>query len=237
VNQLFDFITRALSVPSALAYGAALLWGLASVVLSPCHLASIPLVIGYVNSGRKPSMGRALLLSSLFAVGILATLGILGVIAGLLGTLAGNVGVVPQLVVSLLLVVSGLWLMDVPPFSRFSIGFPRGAQRRGVIGALVLGLVYGVVLGPCSFAFLAPMVGIAFSAGSASWMFGASLMAVYALGHCGAIQAAGTLGDRLCFLLENKGWQGAAAWVKRACGLAVAGAGILQALRALGMGV
>jgi cytochrome c-type biogenesis protein len=182
-------------------------------------------------------MGRALLLSSLFAVGILVTLGALGVIAGLLGTLAGNVGMVPQLIVSLLLVVSGLWLMDVPPFSRFSIGFMRGTQGRGALGALVLGLAYGVILGPCSFAFLAPMVGIAFSAGSAAWMFGASLMAAYALGHCGAIVAAGTLGDRLRFLLEGKGWQTAAAWVKRTCGFLVVAAGIIQALRAFGVGI
>jgi cytochrome c-type biogenesis protein len=182
-------------------------------------------------------MGRALLLSSMFAVGILVTLGALGVIAGLLGTLAGNVGVVPRLIVSLLLVVSGLWLMDVPPFSRFSIGAMQGTKGRGAIGALVLGLAFGVVLGPCSFAFLAPMVGIAFTAGSASLMFGASLMAVYALGHCGAIVMAGTLGDRLRFLLENKGWGTTATWVKRACGLAVVAAGIIQALRASGVNV
>jgi len=105
------------------------------------------------------------------------------------------------------------------------------------VGALLPCLLYGVILGPCSFAFLAPMIGISFSAGSASWTFGASLMAVFALGHCGTIVAAGTAGDRVRFLLEKKGLATAALWVKRACGLIVAGAGLLEALRAFGVNI
>ena len=237
MTQLFSSLTQALSAPSAVAYGAALLWGVASILLSPCHLGSIPLIIGYINAGRKPSSGRALLLSSAFAIGILLTLGALGVAAGLLGTLAGTVGAVPRVVVSLLLVASGLWLMDVPPFSRIQIGLKQGKKGGGAWGALLLGLLYGLILGPCSFAFLAPMIGIAFSAGSSSWAFGASLMAVFAVGHCGTIVAAGTAGDRIRFLLEKKGFTAAAIWVKRACGLIVAGAGLLQALRAFGVSV
>lgn len=237
MTQFFSALTRALSTPSAIAFGAAFAWGVASILLSPCHLGSIPLIIGYINAGKRPSTGRALLLSSAFAIGILLTLGALGVAAGLLGTLAGSIGTAPRIVVSVLLVASGLWLMDVPPFSRIQIGVKQGRKGGGVWGALLLGLLYGLILGPCSFAFLAPMIGIAFSAGSASWAFGASLMAVFALGHCGTIIAAGTAGDRVRFLLEKKGLATAAVWVKRACGLLVAGAGLLEALRAFGAGI
>jgi cytochrome c-type biogenesis protein len=237
VTQLFSALARALSTPSGIAFCAAFAWGIASILLSPCHLGSIPLIIGYINAGRKPSSSRALVLSSAFAIGILVTLAALGVAAGLLGTLAGNIGTAPRIIVSLLLVASGLWLMDVPPFSRIQIGVKQGRRGGGAWGALLLGLLYGVILGPCSFAFLAPMIGIAFSAGSASWTFGASLMAVFALGHCGTIVAAGTAGDRVRFLLEKKGLATAALWVKRACGLIVAGAGLLQALRAFGMNI
>jgi cytochrome c-type biogenesis protein len=127
--------------------------------------------------------------------------------------------------------------MDVPPFSRIQIGLKQGKKGGGAWGALLLGLLYGLILGPCSFAFLAPMIGIAFSAGSSSWAFGASLMAVFAVGHCGTIVAAGTAGDRIRFLLEKKGFTAAAIWVKRACGLIVAGAGLLQALRAFGVSI
>jgi len=237
VTQLFSFLTHALSIPSIIAYSAALAWGVASIVLSPCHLGSIPLIIGYINAGKRPSSGRALLLSSAFAIGILVTLAALGVVAGLLGTLAGNIGTAPRIIVSLLLVASGLWLMDVPPFSRIQIGVGQRRNAGGALGALTLGLLYGLILGPCSFAFLAPMIGIAFSAGSSSWAFGASLMAVFAIGHCGTIVAAGTAGDRVRFLLEKKGLATAATWAKRACGLVVVGAGLLEALRAFAVSI
>ncbi len=232
---LLSALTQALSTPSVLAFGAAVAWGVASIILSPCHLGSIPLVIGYVNAGRKPSTGRALLLSSAFALGILVTLAALGAAAALLGTLAGSVGTVPRVIVSLLLLASGLWLMDVPPFSRISIGVRRQKSGQGAWGALVLGLLFGVILGPCSFAFLAPMIGIAFAAGGQSWGYGAALMSAFALGHCGTIAAAGTAGDRLRFLLEKKGLAAAGLWVKRACGLIVVGVAIVQGLRAFGV--
>jgi cytochrome c-type biogenesis protein len=234
MNGFVEAITRALSTPSALAFGAALAWGIASIILSPCHLGSIPLVVGYVNAGSKPSAGRALLLSGSFSLGILLTLAALGLAAALLGTLAGSIGAAPRVVVSALLVASGLWLMDVPPLSRISLGARQRTTGQGAGGAFVLGLVYGVILGPCSFAFLAPMIGIAFAAGTRQWGYGAGLMAVYALGHCSTIAAAGTAGDRIRYLLERKGLATAGTWVKRACGLVVVGVAVVQALRAFG---
>lgn len=237
MNAIVEGLTRALAGPSALAFAAALAWGIASILLSPCHLGSIPLVIGYVNSGAKPSSARALLLSSAFALGILVTLAALGAAAAGLGTLAGDVGAAPRIVVSVLLVVSGLWLLEVPPLSRIGFGIRTGTSARGAGGALLLGLLYGVILGPCSFAFLSPMIGIAFAAGAASWGYGAALMAAFALGHCGTIAAAGTAGDRIRFLLERRGLAVAGTWVKRACAVAVIGIGVIQGLRALGVKV
>lgn len=237
MSELLSTLSRALTVPSAPAVGAAVAWGIASIVLSPCHLGTIPLVIGYVNAGSRPSAGRAFLLSGAFALGVLATLAALGAAAALFGTLVGRVGTAPLVVVSILLVASGLWLMDVPPFTRIGLGARARGTGRGAWGALVLGLVSGVALGPCSFAFLAPVLGVAFAAGSRSWVYGLGLMAAFAAGHCGTIAAAGTAGDRLVALLQRKGLATAGLWIKRACGLAVVGAGIVQALRAFGVAV
>ncbi len=64
---------NAFAASAALALPAAFLWGVLSVVLSPCHLSSIPLVVAYMNGGTAfPTGRRALGISTSFAVGILA---------------------------------------------------------------------------------------------------------------------------------------------------------------------
>jgi len=228
IDSLVGAVSTALSRPGALSFGAAFLWGSMSVLLSPCHLGSIPLIIGFINDGEKPSRRRAFRLSLHFAVGLLATLALLGLVAALAGTLFGRVGVLPRVLIAVFLVFCGLWLMDVPPLSRITITTKAAPARRGASGALVLGLVYGVILGPCSFAFLAPMIGIVFSAGGGNLAFGAGLMAAFAFGHCAAIVAAGTFGDAVRAFLARRGSGIAATWFKRACGAAVVIAGIAQ---------
>jgi cytochrome c-type biogenesis protein len=209
-------------------YGAALLWGLMSVALSPCHLGSIPLIVGFINNGEKASRRRAFLLSLLFALGLLVTLGAMGAAAAIAGTLFGKIGTVPKIAVAVFLILCGLWLMDVPPLSRIGLSAKVAPTRRGALGALGLGLVYGVILGPCSFAFLAPMIGIAFSAGGSDIGFGIGLMASFAIGHCAAIVAAGTFGDAIRAMLARRGTGSAATWFKRGCGVLVVAAGAVQ---------
>ncbi len=216
--------------PDLVSFGAAVLWGLMSVFLSPCHLGSIPLIVGFINNGEKASRARAFLLSLLFAVGLLATLGAMGAAAAIAGTLFGKIGTVPKVAVAVFLILCGFWLMDVPPLSRIGLSSKVVPTRRGAFGALGLGLVYGLILGPCSFAFLAPMIGIAFSAGSSDLGFGIGLMAAFALGHCSAIVTAGTFGDAVRAMLARRGSGAAATWFKRACGAIVVVAGAIQVI-------
>jgi cytochrome c-type biogenesis protein len=228
IDSIVGSVSSALAHPGLASYGAALLWGLMSVFLSPCHLGSIPLIVGYINNGEKASRRRAFALSLLFALGLLATLGALGAIAAIAGTLLGRIGTVPKVVVAIFLILCGLWLMDVPPLSRIGLSAKVAPTRRGAVGALGLGLVYGLILGPCSFAFLAPMIGIAFGAGGGDLGFGIGLMAAFALGHCSAIVAAGTFGDAVRVMLSRRGSGKAATWFKRACGALVVVAGVVQ---------
>jgi len=228
MDAFVGVVSSALSRPGILSFGAAILWGLMSVLLSPCHLGSIPLIVGFINNGEKASRRRAFLLSLLFALGLLVTLGAMGLAAALAGTLFGRVAVLPRVMVALFLMLCGLWLMDVPPLSRIAFSTKAMPTRRGASGALVLGLIYGVILGPCSFAFLAPMIGLVFSTGSSDLGFGIGLMAAFALGHCAAIVAAGTFGDAVRAFLARRGSGRAATWFKRACGAVVVVAGALQ---------
>ena len=229
IDSVVDSISAAFATPSAIAFGAAALWGLLSVLLSPCHLGSIPLIVAYINNGARPNRRRAFGYSFLFAVGLLFTLAVIGVVTSLAGRLMGDVGPAARAIVAIFLILCGLWLMDVPPFSRIMPSFSvRQGGPRGTVGALFLGLVYGVILGPCSFAFLAPMLGFVFSAGTQEVAYGAFLMAFFALGHTMAIVAAGGFGDFVGAMLRKKGTGVAATWFKRLLGCVVVLAGVLQ---------
>lgn len=229
IDSVVASINSAFATPSVLAFGAAALWGILSVLLSPCHLGAIPLIVAYINNGERPDRRRAFGYSFLFAMGLLVTLAVIGFVTSLAGRLLGDVGPATRIIVAMFLVLCGLWLMDVPPFSRLTPSFSvKQGGRRGPLGALILGLVYGVILGPCSFAFLAPMLGFVFAAGSREVAYGASLMAFYAVGHILVIVAAGGFGDFVGALLGKKGTGVAAIWFKRLLGAIVAVAGALQ---------
>ena len=86
--------------------------------------------------------------------------------------------------------VVGLNLLGVLPLPSFG-ATPGAPRRRGALGALLLGLVFGAALGPCTFAFMAPLLGIALHAGSSDAAFGVLLVALFGIGHAGAIAFAG----------------------------------------------
>jgi len=229
IDSIVASISSTFASPSALAFGAAALWGLLSVLLSPCHLGAVPLIVAYINNGKHPDRRTAFGYSFLFAMGLLVTLALIGVATSLAGRIMGDVGPVVRIIIAAFLIFCGLWLMDIPPLARLTPSFSvKQDSRRGPQGALILGLVYGVILGPCTFAFLAPMLGLVFAAGAYEVAYGASLMFFYAVGHTIAIVAAGPLGDLVGALLRSKGTGIAAIWFKRFLGALVVFAGVLQ---------
>lgn len=230
ITAMVAAISAAMSTPSAWAFGAALSWGILSVLLSPCHLGAVPLIVGYINEGRRPARRKAFEYSLMFALGLLVTLALVGVLTSAAGRLLGDIGTVPRTIAAAFLVLCGFWLMDLPPFNRITVSAQPGRRKRGYAGAFVLGLLYGVLLGPCSFAFLAPMLGFVFTASREQVAFGASLMLVYAVGHTAAVTAAGTFGDYIGSLLSRREAGSLTLWFKRFLGAIVVVAGISQFL-------
>ncbi|HSL41372.1 MAG TPA: cytochrome c biogenesis protein CcdA, partial [Desulforhopalus sp.] len=136
------------------------LWGAVSILFSPCHLASIPLIIGYVGGQQGDSQGRkASLYALLFTTGLFITIALIGIICSLLGRMLGDVGPYWTILVGILLIWVALDMFGVTGCS-MSGGLMARLRLKGLTGALVLGLAYGILSGSCTFGFIAPILAL-----------------------------------------------------------------------------
>ena len=85
MERLFSTLESAVGGVPAIALGAAFVWGVLSIVLSPCHLASIPLIVGFISDQGKLTTRRAFGIASLFAAGILVTIALIGAVTAQAG--------------------------------------------------------------------------------------------------------------------------------------------------------
>ncbi len=225
MTEILSTFGRVFADAGAWAIPAALVWGALSVFLSPCHLSSIPLIVAYMNGdGDLPATRRGAALSASFALGTVGSIAAVGAVTVLAGRIAGDVGRTGSYLLAVVFFAMGLNLIGVLPLPSWP--GPTTSTRRGVRGALVLGLVFGAALGPCTFAFMAPLLGVAFTAGHHSAGYGATLVALYALGHAGAIVVAGTSAQLAQRWLSWKAGARATGLLRRVAGSAVLAGGL-----------
>jgi cytochrome c-type biogenesis protein len=220
IQQLFEQLNTAMSASVGLALLAAFVWGVLSILLSPCHLASIPLVVGFVNGQGKVTTGRAFALAGLFSLGILITIAALGAVTAAAGRIAGDVGGWAYYAVAVIFLVVGLHLLDVIPMP-LSGPAHVSVKRKGLWAALLLGLIFGVALGPCTFAYMAPVLGVTFNVGAEQPVFAGSLLLLYGVGHCSIIVAAGSASGWVQRYLNWNQQSGTVVWLRRVCGVGV----------------
>lgn len=231
LDELFTWLTLAMGEGSGIALVAAVGWGVVSIILSPCHLSSIPLVIGYISSQGKDGVKRPFRLSLVFAIGILITIGLIGAITAAAGRMMGDVGIWGNLIVAGVFFVVGLYLMDVIRLSWGGI-VPQGSVARGWKGALLLGLIFGIGLGPCTFAFMAPVLGVAFSVAGTDLALAIALVGAFGAGHCAVIAGAGGAAGTVQKYLNWTGESAGATWLKRGAGVLVILAGVYYVVSA-----
>jgi cytochrome c-type biogenesis protein len=226
--NLFTTLSQFMEQSFWFAATGAFIWGILSILLSPCHLSSIPLVIGVIVGQQDRSIGRAFKLSLVFSLGILVSVAIIGGITASLGRLMGDVGRTGNILIAILFIIVGLYLMDIIPLNWSFI--PHLNKSGGYRAALLLGLLFGVALGPCTFAFIAPVLGIIFKTAQTSYAGALLLVAAFAAGHCGVIVLAGTLTGKVQSWLNWTQRNKSVLVLKRICGALVALAGVYYLL-------
>lgn len=205
MDQFFLAINSWMSQGLLLGGLGCFLWGMVSVLFSPCHLASIPLIIGYVGGQKQLIEGRkATLYAVIFTTGLFITIAAIGVVCSLLGRMLGDIGPYWTIVVGLLLIWVALDMLGVAKCS-----LPGGLLSRltikGLSGAFILGLAYGVLSGSCTFGFIAPILAIV--AIQTRIFTGVVFIVLFAIGHCIPIAVAGSSTAMIKRMLANNGWQ------------------------------
>ena len=223
--QIFDYFYEAMYSSAGLAIFASFAWGVFSILLSPCHLSSIPLVVGFVGSQSEVSSKKAFHISLVFSVGILITIALIGLITASLGRMMGDIGNIGNYLVALIFFIVGLYLLDVVRLDWNTFGI-KPIKLQGLPAAFVLGLLFGLALGPCTFAYMAPVLGIVFQTAQTNYFLAIVFLAAFGVGHCSVIVGAGTLTGRIQKYLNWTEESKAVLWLKRICGILVIAGGI-----------
>lgn len=216
--SFLDNIEQIITLYPLIAFGAVFLAGVLSSA-SPCVLATIPLVVGFVGGYSDGDRGRAFRYSLVFVLGLSLTFTAFGAAAGLLGTMFGTLGGPWYLIAGMVALVMGGQLMGL-----YEVHLPVGRDYRpkqgGIIGAFLLGLFFGLVSSPCATPVLVVLLTLV--AGKGQVLYGIALLFSYALGHCLLMLFAGTFTGFVEGFIKARGVVNFSLWAKRVSGLVVA---------------
>ncbi len=220
LGSFFVTVNQWISEGHVLAAAGSFVWGAVSVLFSPCHLASIPLIVAYVGGQDEPLRPRqAAWYAGAFSLGLFITIAVVGLICVLLGRMLGDVGVFFPVLVGVVLIWVAMGMLGVGSCS-MSGNMLQRVKVRGIPGAFILGLAYGVLSGTCTFGFIAPILAVI----TVHNQFAAGLFYIilFAIGHCIPIAMAGSSTALVRRLLQSGGWQGTGIWFRKGAGLVIA---------------
>ncbi len=216
MDQLFLTINHWIVSGTEYAALGCFLWGIVSVAFSPCHMASIPLIIGYVGGQEAMVDSRkGSVYAVLFTLGLFITIAIIGIICAWLGMMMGDIGSWWSIPVGLILIWVSLDMLGVAQCSMTGSLMSR-FRLQGFMGAFILGLAYGILSGSCTFGFIAPILAIITMQDQMTT--GIMLILLFGLGHCLPIVIAGSSTSLVRKMLENGRWQNSGILFRRFAG-------------------
>ena len=223
MDSLFLLVNEWIASGTAIAAFGCFVWGMISVLFSPCHLASIPLVVAYVGGQDQIVKGRqAVFYAVLFSTGLFLTITLVGIVCALLGRMLGDVGPYWTIAVGAVLLWVSVDMLGIASCPMPS-GFMNRVRVRGALGAFVLGLTYGVLSGSCTFGFIAPILAIITV--QKQVLAGVLLILLFAVGHCLPIAVAGSSTALVKRLLASASFSQGSPWFRKGAGVVIAGLG------------
>jgi cytochrome c-type biogenesis protein len=222
MESILSNIADVINNSPGLAYLFVFLGGLISAS-SPCVLAIVPLVIGFVGGYSEGNKKKAIVYALVFALGLSITFTILGAIASLMGRLFGDVGKFWYYLAAGVAIIMGLYLIGVLKF-KLPQPVTLKTKHKGIVGAFLLGLLFGAVSSPCATPVLAVI--LAFVATKGRVIYGTSLLFVYAVGHCALIVLAGIFTGFVENYAKSKGVSNFSSLTKKISGILICLAGL-----------
>ena len=208
-----------------LAVPACFLGGIISSA-SPCVLAMIPLVIGFVGGYAGDSRKKAVQYTLVFTIGLTITFTVLGIVAGAMGRLFGDIGSFWNYVLPSVAILLGLQLAGAFSFIRFQPAISQRflPRRKALLGAFLSGLFFGILASPCATPVLAVI--LTFATVQDKIVYSGGLLLAYALGHWVLVLGAGISVGFAQRLLESRGISRFSTYSRKAGGLLLIGVGI-----------
>ncbi len=192
---------------------------------SPCVLAMIPLIIGFVGGYAEGSEKKAIQYSLMFTIGLTITFTILGMIAGALGRLFGDVGTFWYYILPPVVILLGLYLFFANRLN-LNIGLSQRfmPQRKALLGAFLMGLFFGIVASPCA----TPVLGVVltYAATRQDIIYSGGLLLAYALGHWILVFAAGISTGFAQKVIASRGISNFSNYSKKVAGVIMVGVGV-----------
>ena len=180
-----------------LLFGLSFLGGLVASI-SPCSLAMLPIIIGYVGGYSEEKPFKTFLQLVFFIMGTAIVFSIIGIICALTGKVFASVGgpyfsiVIASIVMIMGLKLVGFLDFEIPVLIK---EMPKGDSASTFVYPLLLGAVFALAGTPCSTPILAAIM--AFASLSASLMQAVIMLFLFSLGQGLILVLAGVLTSKL----------------------------------------
>jgi len=178
------------------------------VSFTPCVYPLIPITAGFIGASSSGAKARGFFLSLFYVLGIALAYSGLGAFAALTGSLFGEIATSPwtYLAIGNIFLLLGLSMMDAftLPLPGFLKSHGQGSKKRGLLGAFLIGLSSGFIIGPCT----APALGaiLAYVASKQNIFFGTTLLFTFAFGMGLILMVVGTFSGLVSSLPKSGKW-------------------------------